>query len=1837
MSEKDQEAEYEKRVEARKRSLSGLIAEDVPRRGFLASIIGRSSQEASVELPQNPELPQSQERRKALKKIGIGGALLAVGSFLSGAVSEVLPKSSATSGNVVFDNNEIQANDYIIDAVAQLWKINAGVQSNTSLDFQAFVSGAYSDYVYMDISNTILGTLHNKLDYTDTNGAVGSASFLGNISALGNASSIIGDVNIANSGTMLSAHAARHGHGGADPILSLGAITLYGTLNANSEAITSLEYLQLNAISDSSIAGKFFLSSTTQNTLKYYDTASTPALHLILTEDNVSTYAVSSVSNSDSTLTISPTLGAVVASLNLAHQNTWTALQTFNAGISGSGNLGALTAGSGILSTANTWTGLQTFGTDISLLGAQVSGSLTTGNFLYYNGTNIIGQSLSSPNSTLNISDYTLDLNLAHSNTWTSAQTIQTAFDTDSLILQIVAPSSSGGYDSPYLHLVGYGYDTSAHEVDWHALINVTSNAGASTFLLQSRIGTATFGTRLAISDGGVITTGSWEAGAISNTYLAGPLVSSLTTETAAGITLTATNPSGVGAGYYTPSISVGGDISGTTLSSLTVAKWQGYTLTLSSPTTNQVPVWTGSAWENQDVPATAGVTSLNTLVGALTIASPNSTLSISTATPDIDIDLNLAHSNTWTVSQTFSSIFVNNSAGSQITLNNTYGTAGSAQTNSPILHFYGTGYTNATGTLGLAGYQFLNSVSGGSATADSISTFQILTPTSLSTEGNVQIIRDTNLSSAGTVNSPAFILSGEGYNTALNEVDWKSYVAVTSQAGASTYHLQSRIGTASFGDILTLTDAGLLTVASLGVTTINSGATIDSPALSGTISGTYTLAGTPSLGANLSTGAYGIIFSGAGSIASTDTFIEADASGGNLILNAPSGKLIGAGLNGVQTVAIGSQAVNVYHTNFADTYPSAQLGDGFVKFGPGGADLLNNVLSQILGTTYVADSLISVQSLGKNATSATSGLSIIPTSPSNTAYVEFVRIGGTNFETMIFGSDEASFVEEYGFRIFNGGTGSLRPFVARMGSNESFRINTDASLKITTPTINLAGATSIAGGFTLTNSGAFTSTGLITANGGLSGTTGTFSGLITANGAFEQVTGAGQVVSIGTTYSTVGASDSLNSPSLYLYGTGYTTTGSTHSLGVLGWEMYNYVTGGTNTGSYLADQSYLYFLSPLQSSISEQGFLLDTQASTSSATLQSSPVLLLRGHYYSTSDKTYDAVIQHVIDSTTPTSELDFSINGTKVLAINSSGNITTGVWEATSISNTYLAGPLVTSLTATNGLSVSGSGVGAYSYSLVLNGSTLSNGSSGLSLNLGNANTWSALQTFGTDISFMGEQVSGSTITTGTFLYDNGTNWMRQALVAGTNISVSNATINVINNPTFSGLVTANAGLSSTTGTFSGLITANGAINVPSGSYYQANGSDVLGWDGSNVILNLANVGNTVVKSIFRPYTDNAYSLGTSGSRWSDLQSIAGTFSSSVGGQAISIGETYDTAGSSQLSSPSQYFYGTGYTTSGTGNALGLISWQIQNTVSGGVSGGAVSNSSLQILAPYYNSNSIWFMELLSQKVPTSAGTLYSPEFLITGYSYDTKAHNIRYGFITEPTVNAGTSSFLKLQYGLDTYSLADIMSLDQSGNMNIGGTATNIAYSSGGVELIRYDGVNVILNIGSVNAVVPKSTVRPYTDNAYALGTSSSRWSDLQTMTASFSGAIQKVAGVTTAGNFGVSTIIFEGTGQGGNLNTDLVSSVIDANNDRLVKVVWSQNIITSNSSNQGMTISYTSVISGSLTSITIENNNAVGVYYGSLVVAVKANTTFTLHATAAGTGASWEYTYSVELID
>jgi hypothetical protein len=90
---------------------------------------------------------------------------------------------------------------------------------------------------------------------------------------------------------------------------------------------------------------------------------------------------VTGVSNSDSTLTISPTTGAVVASLNLGHANTWTALQQFtNASSTQQSVTGTLTIGSTASTTINAdGKGSITMpSTSVLTLGTTTAGTLKT-------------------------------------------------------------------------------------------------------------------------------------------------------------------------------------------------------------------------------------------------------------------------------------------------------------------------------------------------------------------------------------------------------------------------------------------------------------------------------------------------------------------------------------------------------------------------------------------------------------------------------------------------------------------------------------------------------------------------------------------------------------------------------------------------------------------------------------------------------------------------------------------------------------------------------------------------------------------------------------------------------------------------------------------------------------------------------------------------------------------------------------------------------------------------------------------------------------------------------------------------------------------------------------------------------------------------------------------------------------------------------------------------------------------------------------------------------------------------------------------------------------------
>lgn len=123
--------------------------------------------------------------------------------------------------------------------------------------------------------------------------------------------------------------------------------------------------------------------------------------------------AVSSVSNSDSTLTVSPTTGAVVASLNLGNANTWTAAQSFPASgvlIKGSSTGYTTFASANSTGSANTITFPNVTDT-VATLG--------TADQTLAGGANVTSQSLTTGSITVNCGSRPLQYITGATSSWT--------------------------------------------------------------------------------------------------------------------------------------------------------------------------------------------------------------------------------------------------------------------------------------------------------------------------------------------------------------------------------------------------------------------------------------------------------------------------------------------------------------------------------------------------------------------------------------------------------------------------------------------------------------------------------------------------------------------------------------------------------------------------------------------------------------------------------------------------------------------------------------------------------------------------------------------------------------------------------------------------------------------------------------------------------------------------------------------------------------------------------------------------------------------------------------------------------------------------------------------------------------------------------------------------------------------------------------------------------------------------------------------------------------------------------------------------------------------------
>jgi hypothetical protein len=76
----------------------------------------------------------------------------------------------------------------------------------------------------------------------------------------------------------------------------------------------------------------------------------------------------------------------------------------------------------------------------------------------------------------------------------------------DVVILDAPDLGGAGQQDSHSLLWTGLAFDSVPHDADWKAFVDVTSNAGVSTWTLQSRIDAASYATRMSVTDTGVAT-----------------------------------------------------------------------------------------------------------------------------------------------------------------------------------------------------------------------------------------------------------------------------------------------------------------------------------------------------------------------------------------------------------------------------------------------------------------------------------------------------------------------------------------------------------------------------------------------------------------------------------------------------------------------------------------------------------------------------------------------------------------------------------------------------------------------------------------------------------------------------------------------------------------------------------------------------------------------------------------------------------------------------------------------------------------------------------------------------------------------------------------------------------------------------------------------------------------------------------------------------------------------------------------------------------------------------------------------------------------------------------
>ena len=216
-----------------------------------------------------------------------------------------------------------------------------------------------------------------------------------------------------------------------------------------------------------------------------------------------------------------PTGNAALAMAAFTTAWTWNAT-------TGASNLFSLTdttgnTGTGYVLSANTASGSAAKPIRITAGGTSNGVEMTTAGVLAAIGSGEIRATMANPSASIGLtanngsattamrSDATPALSQAIAPTWTGLHTFNPGTTPQSaILLTINAIGSPGTRDSHDITFRGRSDNGTPHTVDWKLLADVTTNAGASQFVVRSNLDGGSFTDWLTIADSGTITGGSF-------------------------------------------------------------------------------------------------------------------------------------------------------------------------------------------------------------------------------------------------------------------------------------------------------------------------------------------------------------------------------------------------------------------------------------------------------------------------------------------------------------------------------------------------------------------------------------------------------------------------------------------------------------------------------------------------------------------------------------------------------------------------------------------------------------------------------------------------------------------------------------------------------------------------------------------------------------------------------------------------------------------------------------------------------------------------------------------------------------------------------------------------------------------------------------------------------------------------------------------------------------------------------------------------------------------------------------------------------------------------------